>query len=100
MSHAAQALPDHYRTNWQKASPLELLNHISAEDKAAIDAMTHEEQARIYRFSMSECRIIRDHVLYEYFRRSFQHKGGMTVEMSKRIGWEDNVPLHPMGAKV
>jgi hypothetical protein len=100
MSHAAHALPDHYRTNWRKASEMELLNHIKREDKDAIDAMTHEEQARIFRFAMSHCRIIRDHVLYEYFCRSFNRKGGMTTKMSKLIGFKNTVPLHPMGARV
>ena len=59
------------------------------EHVEAIKRMGHEDMARIYRFAPS------DHVYFEtkiglskvFFGR-FEKLGGMTPEISKKIGWK------------
>lgn len=58
------------------------------QHKNKIDQMTHEEMARLFRFAPS------GHPYFDttsplcgYFRDRFEELGGMTPEMSKRIGW-------------
>lgn len=53
-----------------------------------IEVMTHEEMARLYRFTPSGSPIFRsDLPLYEKFITRFNSFGGMTTEMSQKIGW-------------
>lgn len=63
----------------------EILNH-----KKVIDSMTHEELARLYRFTPSGHPYFdgfNNPELTAYFEITFKNKGGMTTEISKKIGW-------------
>ena len=54
-----------------------------------IDNMTQEEMARLYRFAPSGHKYFNRNLPYaEYFIKRFKELGGMTPEISKRIGWE------------
>lgn len=59
---------------------------MSEEEKAKIDAMSHEELARIWRFSPLGCFPFLGEA-WDYYVKRFDDMGGMTVEISKRIGW-------------
>lgn len=56
--------------------------------KNTIDKMSHVEMARIYRFSAIGCPYFIQQELSTYFMRRFKNFGGMTIKMSKHIGWE------------
>jgi len=60
---------------------------LSAKEKATIDNMSQEEMARLHRFAPLGSPLFAGE-LGEYFAASFKKKGGMTPEISKRIGWE------------
>lgn len=60
---------------------------ITAEFKELIDNMTQEEMANRFRFSPSGDPLFRGEV-GEYFEKVFKEKGGMTPEISRRIGWD------------
>lgn len=54
---------------------------------AEINSLTHEQLARLWRFAPSE------HIYFseQYFgslKERFKKFGGMTTEISKKIGWE------------
>ena len=56
--------------------------------KEEIDKMSQVEMASRYRFAPSGDPFFRNDLpLYEYFNERFQKLGGMTTEISKRIGW-------------
>lgn len=58
------------------------------EIKSRIDAMTQIEMARHWRFAPSDDPIFRrDLPLYRHFMKRFKELGGLTSEISKRIGW-------------
>ena len=57
------------------------------EWKERIDQMSHEELARLYRFSPSHHMVIQTPELWAYFAARFESFGGMAPEISKRIGW-------------
>jgi hypothetical protein len=55
---------------------------------ADINAMTHEEMAHAWRFSSDPSMFQMDSPLWPVFKeRFFNHFGGFTPEISKRIGW-------------
>ena len=60
-----------------------------AKRKAEIDAMTLEELAGHHRFDPSGSRYVQREI-YDYFSDRFEALGGMTPELSKRIGWRRN----------
>lgn len=55
--------------------------------KEHIDTLSQEEMARIWRFSAGDNPLLQGEV-GTYFAQSFQKKGGMTPEISKRLGWD------------
>lgn len=56
--------------------------------KAKIDAMSQEDMARLWRFApVGHPVFVRDSKLYDYFNDRFQSLGGMTPEISKKLGW-------------
>jgi len=61
---------------------------MTEEQKSAIDAMSHEELCRLWRFAPIGDKRLQGE-LGQYVRdRLFNHFGGFTPEISKRIGWE------------
>mgnify|MGYP001571895818 CR=1 FL=1 len=59
----------------------------TTELKEEIDAMTHYEMARLWRFSPSGNPMFEGDV-GEYFKdRLFKHFGGFTPGISKSLGW-------------
>lgn len=63
--------------------------NIIEEWEKKIDNMSHEELARLRRFAPSGHPVFNtDYPLYEYFEKRFNELGGMTPEISKKIGWE------------
>lgn len=53
-----------------------------------IDGMNQEEMCRIYRFAESGSPyFIRDTEVADYFDKKFHERGGMTPEISKKLGW-------------
>jgi hypothetical protein len=60
---------------------------IKAEE-AKINAMSHEEMARLWRFGESGHIYFDSRVgLFPVFKKRFIELGGMTTEISKKIGW-------------
>ena len=56
--------------------------------KEQIDNMTHEQMARLWRFEPSGSKWFLGET-GEYFKKRFwEHFGGITTEISKRIGWD------------
>lgn len=55
--------------------------------KAEIDAMSHFDLAYAWRFSPPGNQYFTTPEVFEYFEKAFKAKGGMTPEISKRIGW-------------
>jgi len=54
-----------------------------------IDTMTQEEMARLQRFASGGHPVFDSSLpLYDRFQKRFQELGGMTPEISKRIGWK------------
>jgi len=62
-------------------------NLMMAEQKQRIDNMAHEQMARFYRFAPSSDPIIQTPLLWDMFIERFEGLGGMTPELSKRIGF-------------
>lgn len=64
-------------------------NNITEDYKAQIDALTHEEICRMWRFgTMKKEWKDNSNPAAKYFQeRLFNHFGGFTSEISKRIGW-------------
>lgn len=59
-----------------------------AEWKEKIDNMSHEQMAMLWRFAPFGHPIYQiDSPLLKYFTDRFNTFGGMTPEISKRIGW-------------
>lgn len=56
--------------------------------KARIDAMTQEEMAYHWRFAPTGDSIFRSLEAGEYFYQRFMELGGMTFEISRKIGWD------------
>jgi hypothetical protein len=60
---------------------------LTPEAKAAIDAMSQFEMARLWRFArIGEFPYIGE--AGAYFEQQFKAKGGFTPEISKRLGWD------------
>ena len=57
------------------------------ELKARIDAMSHRDLCRIWRFAPSGDPLFQGEV-GEYFVAKLREKGGMTPEISKSLGWQ------------
>lgn len=57
------------------------------EDK--IDAMTHEEMARLWRFAPGDHPCFKEPLLYRRYKKRYDEFGGMTTALSKKIGWEN-----------
>lgn len=57
------------------------------EQKARIDKMNHYQMAYTYRFAKSGHPYFSIEELHIHFMKRFSSKGGMTPEMSKRVGW-------------
>ena len=54
-----------------------------------IDKLSHEEMAKLWRFAeVGHPYFDRRNELSDYFASRFQKLGGMTLEVSKKIGWE------------
>jgi hypothetical protein len=63
---------------------------LTIEDKAEIDALSHEEMCRMWRFGTRKAEW-KDgaHPAGRYFtERLWNHFGGFTPEISKSIGWQ------------
>jgi hypothetical protein len=57
-------------------------------EKEIINNLTHEELCRIWRFAPPSHPYFRKELpLFKYFNERYKKMGGMTSEMSKRIGW-------------
>lgn len=59
---------------------------MTPEMKARIDAMSQEEMARRWRFAPVGDQMFQGEA-GDYFRERFLALGGMTPEISKRMGW-------------
>lgn len=58
------------------------------EWKAEIDQMSHAELAGLQRFAPAGHPVFDSSLpLYAYFKERFDSLGGMTSEVSRRIGW-------------
>lgn len=57
--------------------------------KTRIDAMSQVDMASLRRFAPAGHPVFDRHNgdLSEYFEKSFKSKGGMTPDISKRLGW-------------
>jgi len=51
--------------------------------------MSHEDCARLWRFAPFGNVYFSNEALYEEFQKHFKSLGGMTPEISKKIGWGD-----------
>lgn len=58
------------------------------QEKAKIDAMSHEEMCRHWRFAKVGDPLLQGEAGFYFKSRLFDHFGGFTPEISKRIGWE------------
>lgn len=60
-----------------------------AAEKQKIDSMTHEQMARLWRFATVGQKYfdVRNSEIFNYFAKRFKELGGMTPEISKKIGW-------------
>jgi len=59
------------------------------EWKDKIDAMSHVEMARLWRFAPAGHPVFRMELpIYEHFEKRYKQMGGMTPEISKQIGWQ------------
>ena len=56
-----------------------------------IDAMTHEDMARLFRFSKAGETPIFDSAgpIWPYFKKKWDKLGGFNPTLSKKIGWEE-----------
>ena len=64
-----------------------MTNNQIIEEKSLIDQMDQEAMAYIWRFSPVGHKYFDKRLpLYEYFKARFDRLGGMTAEISKRIG--------------
>lgn len=70
-------------------------SELTKEQKEVIDNMSHEQMAYLYRFAPPGHKYFRRYSSEEskYFLNRFYSLGGMTSEMSKRLGW---APLHSL----
>ena len=59
---------------------------LTPEIMAEIDALSHEEMARLWRFEPSGHRYFVRGPVFDYFEKRFNELGGWTPEISKRIG--------------
>jgi hypothetical protein len=76
-----------------------LLAHTAAEraaECAKIDLLSHEDMARLWRFAPPGHPWFDSHQareVFEHLQKRFNASGGMTVGVSKIIGWDAPVPL-------
>ena len=61
---------------------------MTPEQKTIIDNMTQIAMARMWRFSPAGNPLLSGDT-GDYFVKVFNEKGGMTPEISKRIGWDN-----------
>ncbi len=66
-----------------------MTDELDAKTKQRIDAMTHEEMARHYRFAPPGDELFIGGEVAKYFDLRFNRLGGMTPQISKKIGWEE-----------
>jgi len=59
---------------------------IDQETKDLIDRMSQEDMCRLWRFAIPGSRFFVGEV-GDYFKTSLREKGGMTPEISKKLGW-------------
>lgn len=60
---------------------------LTPENKVAIDAMSHYDMCRMWRFAKSGEPLLMGKTGEYFTERLFQHFGGFTPEISKSIGW-------------
>lgn len=60
---------------------------LTATDKQRIDAMTHEDMARAWRFTPPGEWPFQAGPAFDYFKQRFDELGGFTPTVSKCIGW-------------
>lgn len=67
--------------------------------KSHIDALTHEEMCRFWRFAPPGHPYFNREIpeIPEHFMKRFKALGGMTEEISKEIGFEHQVSYDPNG---
>lgn len=64
---------------------------MTPEQKARIDAMTHIELARTWRFARTGEPLLQG-TAGEYFAQRLKDHGGITPAISKQLGWERGTP--------
>jgi hypothetical protein len=64
-------------------TPEEIQQH-----KAAIDKMSREEMARLWRFAAAGHPYFVRGEVSDHFEKRFKELGGFSPEISKEIGWE------------
>lgn len=57
------------------------------KEKEQIDGMTHEQLAYLWRNAPTGHPLLQDETGQYFKKRLFEHFGGFTPELSKRIGW-------------
>jgi len=55
--------------------------------KAEIDTMSHFDLAYTWRFSPPGNRYFTISEVFQYFKKTLKDKGGITPEISKKMGW-------------
>ena len=60
---------------------------MTAEQKKEIDDMSQDAMCRLWRFAASGHPLLINGDTGEYFQKVLSEKGGMTSEISKRLGW-------------
>jgi len=60
---------------------------LTPELKAQIDSMNHYDLCRTWRFSPSGGNLLSGETGQYFKKRLFEHFGGFTPEISKRLGW-------------
>ena len=81
-------LKNNRNNNCSKIKEIAMTEQEISEWKAHIDKMSQTEMARLYRSAPVGHPIFRaDLPLFDYFKERFKKLGGMTPEISKKIGW-------------
>ena len=64
------------------------MTNLDSVDKKEIDALSHIEMCRMWRFGTAKKEWLVKGPAADYFRkRLFEELGGFTPEISKQIGW-------------
>ena len=75
---------------WNPPMPEPEPNVLTIGRAAEIDKLTHEEMARLWRFSPPGHPYFQKGSLSDYFINRFKSLGGFTPVISKTIGWEND----------